>query len=281
MAPYIRAPSNALTSFVTNLNERATSPFAVKACYCVNASHEVHPDKLSEFIGIQGDSEASVVFNNWRGICESDTTRATAKGSDRKKGRLFVSGYKKAAVPRGGTVTLPYSVHVRRNASNFIHSLNVEAEFAVVHLRTERLGERDERINGYFAQCWAEVMRILQADILPKHPNITVLYFTDYGLLGSSSCLRKNCRGARIANATLAKNGLKATRFDPAKFNAVSDSGFVALVEQSVMALSQYLLLVGGGSFEMQILQQFKSQPTAKRGYSVCWADKVGSHRFM
>ena len=270
----------ALTSFVRNLNERATSPFAVKACYCVNASHEIYPDKLAEIIGIQGDSDASVIFNNWHGISESDTKKATSKGSDRKKGRMPVSGYKKGAAPSGGTVTLPYSLYVRRNASNFIRSLNVEAEFAAVHLRSERLGERDERTNGYFAQCWEEVMRILQTNILPKRTNITVLYFTDYGLLGSSSCLRKNCRGAIIANAMLAKNGLKATCFDPAKFNAVSDSGFAALVEQSVMAMSQYLLLVGGGSFEMQIYQQFKSQPTAKGGYSVCLGDKVGSRSF-
>ena len=269
---------NSLDTFVKILNERATSSFSVKACYCVNASHEIYPDKLAEIIGIQGDSDASVIFKNWRGISESGPI-TTANGYQ-KKGRLFVPGLEKAAIPNGGTVALPYSSYVRRNASNFIRSLNIEAEFVVVHLRSERLGERDERINGYFAQCWAEVSKILQEDILSEHPNITVLYFTDYGLLGSSSCLRKNCSGARIANAMLAKNGLKATRFDPAKFNAVSDSGFVALVEQCVMAMSRYLLLVGGGSFQTQIRQQFLSQPTAERGFTVCSADNIGWNSF-
>ena len=264
-----------LAVLVKNLNERATNPFAVKACYCVNASRAIYPNKLAEIIGIHGESDVSTVFNNWRGISGSDTIRTSPLGN-LKNFRMFVPGSEKAHIPHSYTVVFPYSLYVRRNASSFIRSLNIEAEFVVVHLRSEKLGQRDKRINGYFARCWEEILRILQTDILLKHPNITVLYFTDYGSLGSNTCQR-NCWGARITNEALAMNGLKASHFDPAKFNAISDSGFVALVEQSAMAMSQFLLLVGGGSFQTQIRQQFKSQPTAKRGYSVCWEDNIAA----
>ena len=267
-----------LAVFVKNLNERVPEPFTVKACYCVNASHAIYPDKLAEIIAIQGESDVSVVFNNWRGVSGSDAMQASAQGK-LKNFRMFVPGSEKANIPHSYTDVFPYSLYVRKTASNFIHSLNGEAEFAVVHLRSEKLGQRDKRMNEYFEHCWAEVLRILQSDILSKHPNITVLYFTDCGLLGSNTCLY-NRRGHEKTNAALAKNGLKASHFDPAKFNAASDSGFVALVEQSAMAMSQFLLLVGGGSFQTQIRQQFKSQPTAKKGYTVCWEDNITSHSF-
>ena len=268
-----------LAVFLDHLNERAAAnPFAVKACYCVNASHAIYPDKLAEIIAIQGESDVSIVFNNWRGVSESDTQKATPLGK-LKNYRMFVPGSETALTPHSYTDVFPYSLYVKSNASNFIHSLTGEAEYAVVHLRSEKLGQRDERINGYFAQCWAEVKRILHSDIVPNHPNMSILYFTDYGLLGSDTCLH-NCRGARITNAALASDGLKASHFDPAKFNARLESGFVALVEQSAMAMSRFLLLVGGGSFQTQIRQQFKSQPTAKKGYTVCTDDKIATHSF-
>ena len=267
-----------LAVFAENLNERAPNPFAVKSCYCVNASHAIYPNKLAEIIGILGESDVSVVFNNWRGTSGTDTKKTSPLGN-LKNFRMFVPGSEKAHIPQSFTDVFPYSLYVRKNASNFIRSFNGEAEFAVVHIRSEKLGQRDNRINGYFAQCWTEVLRILQSNILSKHPNMTVLYFTDYGLLGSDTCLH-NCRGAKITNAALAENGFKISHFDPTKFSATSDSGFVALVEQSVMAMSQVLVLVGGGSFQTQIRQQFKSQATARKGYEVCWEDKIAMQRF-
>ena len=262
-----------LDEFVKKLNSRTTNPFVVEACYCINASRAIHPNKFAEIIAIQGDSGASVVFNEWRGLSPSDAKKATDAGY-KLNFRMFVPELKNVVFPNEHTVAFPYSSYVRGNASNFLRSLNVEAEFVAVHIRSEKLGIKERWVKGYTTQCWAEVTKILQEDILSEHPNITVLYFTDYGPLGSISC-KSNCGGATITSEALAKNGLNVSRFDPAMFNAVSDSGFVALVEQCAVSMSKYVILAGGGSFQSQVRQQFLSQPTAKKGYKVCWENTI------
>ena len=97
--------------------------------------------------------------------------------------------------------------------------------------------------------------------------------------MGSISC-RSQCSGATITSEALAKNGLNVSHFDPAMFNAISDSGgCYTCIEQCAMSMSKYLvlpwLLGVAHSNHRFTSMQFLIHPTVKRGYKVCWEDKV------
>ena len=74
-----------LAAFVDKLIKITTDSFVAKAFDCVNVSYGIHSKKLPEIIGMQGESEASVVLNNWS---PSDAKKATALGCP-KNFRMF------------------------------------------------------------------------------------------------------------------------------------------------------------------------------------------------
>ena len=108
---------------------------------------------------------------------------------------------------------------------------------------------------------------------------LMTLYFTDYGSFGSSTC-HNTCRGAKILDSLFSVHKLQVTHFSPSSFNAIQDSGFVALVEQQAVASAHTLILVGGGSFQTQLHRRFRKYNPTGSVYRVCWSDS-GSVELM
>ena len=66
-------------------------------------------------------------------------------------------------------------------------------------------------------------------------------------------------------------NESNAAEFDPVKFGAPKNSGFVSLVEGQVLTGGQTLVVFGGGSFQTSIIDRFRTTHSADIVYySLC-----------
>ena len=248
------------------------APFHVGRCLCINASLVNEPKELLKKIGLQDDKEFTVIFNDWRGIANSDAPKHAPQGL-LKNFRMFVPSSRISMWPHPSHNVMPTSSSVRGNATKFLKQLTAGKDFIAVHFRSEKLGQVGRRIPRFVETCFANVMK-LRNEILSRDSDskLVTFYFTDYGRFGSSTC-RRSCNGAQQVHSQLTARRLRVTQFTPAKYKALSDSGFVAMVEQEVIASARTLILVGGGSFQSQIRQRFKKYRNKGVVYAACWDD--------
>ena len=255
------------------------APFHVDRCLCINASLVNEPKELLKKIGLQDDKEFTVIFNDWRGIANSDAPKHAPQGL-LKNFRMFVPSSRISMWPHPSHNVMPTSSSVRGNATKFLKQLTAGKDFIAVHFRSEKLGQVGRRIPRFVETCFANVMK-LRNEILSRDSDskLVTFYFTDYGRFGSSTC-RRSCNGAQQVHSQLTARRLRVTQFTPAKYKALSDSGFVAMVEQEVIASARTLILVGGGSFQSQIRQRFKKYRNKGVVYAACW-DDTAMHKRM
>ena len=96
----------------------------------------------------------------------------------------------------------------------------------------------------------------------------------DYGAFGSHDS--RIVGGIAVSEDTLKKRHIQPVHYDPRKYGGMQDQGYVALVEQSSIAHSKVLILVGGGSFQYQMKARFKQHNgTGRALYSVCHTKNV------
>lgn len=262
--------SKIVTRFHDMLNDETNysgfKHFEVNRCLCVNASLPTEPDDLLSKINLPS-SKFTVVFSDWRGIASIDVPKKAPQGILRNF-RMLVPSFRKHKMPHPSRNALPLSSDVKKNATQFLYQLTEGQPFIAVHYRSEKLGQVEKRIPNYIDVCFQKSLEV--KDTLLSE-STKVLYFSDYGSYGSNTC-HNDCRGARHLDTHLFAKNIKLTHFTPSKYNAVPDSGFVAFVEQEIIASAEALVMVGGGSFQSQILRRFKEYKK-HIAYIVCWDD--------
>ena len=250
-------------SFLSNTKE-----FQVHRCFCVNASLPNEPNDLLKLTNLHNSDDFSVIFTDWRGISSSNIPKKAAQGT-LKNFRMFVPSAVHTLWPHPSHTVFPISSMVRGNATKFLKRVAGAKNFIAIHFRSEKIGQAEKRIPFFTERCFIQA-NILRDKILSKDIELVTLYFSDYGDYGSSTC-RNNCNGPKKLRALFTANKLQVTHFHPKSYKAVPDSGFVALVEQEAMASAHTLLLVGGGSFQSQLEQRFKSYNRGGVVHRLCW----------
>ena len=228
-----------------NRNTQLMPAFKISHICCVNGSHQTYREEMAEKCGINKDGDVTVVFTDWKGV------------SPKKGFRVFAPEVTGVHLPHPSIDVYPYSQSVLSNASTMLHSLTNGKDFIGIHLRTEKLGQQNFKIKGFFEQC-LKLMQSAQSKILAENNyNLTYIYFADTGRYGSRSCIR-HCLSIKVIERTFEKYGIKVTHYNPYKFGGLSDSGFVATVEQEALSRAKILVLVGGGSFQSQVATRYK-----------------------
>ena len=246
------------------------SPFFVKRCLCVNAKQNTEPVVLLEKVGLHRTDNFSVIFTDWRGISNSPP---------RKNFRMFVPSSKDTLWPHPSHVVFPISTHVRGNATELLSKVASGEKFVAIHFRSEKIGQIETRKKNFTETCFAKALQLRDKLTFNYEAKLRTLYFTDYGSFGSSTC-HNVCTGAKILGSLFSLHKLEVTHFSPSSFNAVEDSGFVALVEQQAIASAHALILVGGGSFQTQLHRRFRKYNPRGNVYRVCSSDS-GSVELM
>ena len=231
--------------FLQYMNQDSSHfPFTVHHSCCINASHPTYSKEMLEKCHIPENGDVTVVFTDWKGV------------SPYKGFRLYAPEAKNVDIPRPSLDVYPYNENVLKNASAFLHLLTNDREFIGIHLRTEKLGGVTA---SYFDYC-LNLTQSLKSSVLAKHNGGTfkVLYFADTGPYGSKSCIRK-CLKKEVIEATFDKYDIQIAHYSPKKFRGISDSGFVATVEQETLSRATILVMVGGGSFQSQVITRYKN----------------------
>ena len=274
-----------VTAILATINGEAVksnSPtFNIEEYLCVNASLPTDPASLNQQYRLTS-SGFSLLVVNWRGFSGHHLVGNAAKGSHTSH-KTYITNLKSTQHPSAPRDLFPFSKYITSNASLFLQILVNQSSFIGIHVRSEKLGQRSQRIKNFLSRCFNTTLKLRNKLLsLPENSDLPVLFFTDHGEHGSDSCL--SCAGARAIDKLFSQHNIRPVHFDPASLKTlasdhvtVNDSGFVASVEMSALSRAKHLILVGGGAYEKQAGMRFRELTnTSKQGHQlleVCWDD--------
>lgn len=226
--------------------------FHLSRYFCVNMSVLTTPQALASRVGIDPSGNFSVIIVNWRGTQEKDFVISSAKGAHTNK-RISMSNVCREPVSLTYDNLIAHSDIVLAATERYMEHLKL-GEFVGVHIRSEKLGEREPRLPGSFRKCFMEMLRILN-EVLLMQTNLTVVYLTDMGPYKTDSC--KNCKAGKQIQQLSEEHGLRPVSFEPHLVGSPDDSGFSAAVEMNLLASAKFLVVCGGGAFQNQAVLRF------------------------
>ena len=153
-----------------------------------------------------------------------------------------------------GNVDAFFNVKLKHIAQDFI-ARNLRPDFVSVHIRAESILFHGGNID-LVVKCMLKLSAAVKMMTNSMASELKVFLATDFSEFGSSSrsaSLRKN---AKSLMELLKKNLNPITQFQP-NYYSLSDYGAVAIVEMDILASGRRLFVLGGGSFQDWIRQQF------------------------
>lgn len=263
----VRSLVQMLLSSLNNEIRRGEHFSILRHC-CVNGSHETSPSELAERCGFdpQGGPLTLLVLN-WRGMTGGANVHRSAKGHHKSQ-RLIVRNSTSFKHPKGITDPFVHSHSILQLSRDFVKQLRlVPGEYTSVHIRSEKLGQRDRRVGGFLDNClnkaWSLATNITNGDRL--------IVFSDFGPLGSDSCY--SCKGGKKTRSFFKDNNVTKASFNPKLYKTRPDAGVVAAVEMEAIVNSKTAILVGGGAYERQILLLRGRNDYNKGVVKICWDD--------
>ena len=264
----------------SNLNSQlgendSAARFTTRAYVCIGTSRGFNPKELGKQFGFD-EGNASVVVINWRGVGNGTALTHSSKGIHPSK-RVIINDKKCLDRRNKGKVSnIRFSSSVLNAAGRFMTELGVrKGEFLVVHFRSEKLVFRESRFPRLLSNCVNEALHkkneIVTVDSVGTQ-RLKVLYFADVGTFGSETC--KQCSSVVRMERLAQKYNFLLTHFSPTKYNLPADRGFVAAVEMVVMSRAGHMILVGGGSFQSQLMQRFNWSSKWSSTLTLCSNDQ-------
>ena len=276
-------------------------PFKITRVLCLNPEYTYTSDTLSKYISLPG----TAIFTNWLGCCLNECTIHNVKETnDHTLGDHTVGDYSPVSQwPWSHCKTsLRFSVPTRmsymgrvRDAQVFHHSrimyaakrqleymgIDQKKGYVSIHIRIERIIRDAAESNfklwprnklNFMEKCVEKILDRLQQllTLIQAEKQILSKYLlvTDISEYGTNSLTTSTL----LNDAQLFLEIFKSHRVQVHHCNLalLSDhdahnSGYVSLVEMSMLALGQKLLLVGGGGFQMNIAHKFYSLRGRKR----------------
>ena len=221
------------------------SNFRISQVVCLYAAYPTTPVKVRNAITriCPTCDTASVIFSYWKGVTShaKDLTVPVSRPS------LCLPNIR---FPRFILEAYPFSETIKTMANKFVTDTVGKSPFIIVHVRSEKIGYTKKQQGFTFDECLNKTLN-LRDKILKKHSGLQVIYVTDYGKYGSHTIHKKECLGKILTQHAFHEMGIKPAHFDPVTYNSLSDSGFVAGVELSAMSQATYVILLGGGKFQV------------------------------
>ena len=229
----------------TEAHKQSAKQFIIKKCCYVLAAHGTSPHEISSLCGFNLLDRKTILIDQWRGYNDRRWFRVIMKN--------FLVSHPSPWTP------LPYSKKVTKTSTVLLKKhlgKSSNMKFVGVHLRSEKIKLRASNNVTIINQCFEKVYQ-LSHEIASNYSGIPVIYFGD----GYSHA---------VFGKQLSKNNiaiLQCNRNVPPKERNLA---FDALVEQDMVSRAEVLIMLGGGSFQMQILSRYYTFPNARLAYQVC-----------
>lgn len=237
------------------------SPFNMVGCYSIDAWYNYDLNDVRTIISSWHleRSNISIFFLSWTGF-----------GFHRMK-------MENVPISRKQLALFPYSRDVLRNASAFFKSITNKRNVIGVHIRAERLGEKKEFLlpdtdrYGYtlFDYCIEQVH--LKATQLANTHSADIIYLSDIGQEGTSTCDNYECPGFMWSTKSFVKYNIEPSRYNTKRFHGYYSTAFTASVEKSSLLFADYLVVVGGGAFQYDLERRFLMSHSPDHVYHCCY----------
>ena len=219
--------------------KRFLKPFHLVKCCGILASHNTSPQEMSSLCGIHDMSRVTILISNWRGI------------ENEPRFRLFMKNF---SVPYPDPRTpLPHSEGIVSSAQKLLTKKlgkPMLTKFVGVHLRSEKVLLKSNNFT-VFNQCFQLIYNLTQK-LTVRYPGLPVLYFGD-----------------GLTNKVFGKE-MNNHNIELVQYNMTEDKGYQAQVEQAMIARAEVLILVGGGSFQLQLYTRYRTHKNTGIVYRVC-----------
>lgn len=240
--------------------------FVIKEFVCIYQSAIITTDEIKQFIA---EEPRSIILTNWRGCAY--------RSCNIKAPRNLASPFRHKVLFRSNrpywytkNLHLPFNNTIRSAAVNYLHRIKISRPYISLHIRIEKLQRLDQGVNKYTFCCLGLLHSLIK---VLKDQYSQVLMITDVSQYGSDSCYTIQCmKYIRRFRTILANMGLVQTSYNPKLTGNSESSAFVSLVEMNMLAMGDRLIVVGGGSFESQIISEFlEFHPFSKsKVYHIC-----------
>ena len=248
--------------------------YEVVQAFCIMPRVEVSLEQIKKNVlahvhrDESGQINANVIFVSWQG-------RFTRPFTD-------MTTIQHCQLP---TDKIPPSQEVASAAESFLDYLGLQkSSYIAVHIRFEKLFDfafQDMRDPDLFLHCCMQKLDVVLKQLLNGCSNQTTpckpLLLHDYGPYGSDSCHHNGTwkkREVCIGSVEHLLSMVKVTSpvgFDPIKFAAPKNAGFVSKVEAMSLTDGQSLIVIGGGSFQASVVNRFRAKRKNKlHDYRLC-----------
>ena len=275
----------------SSLKFNGRNPKVVKII-CFNESALLSTSHFQSYLSPSGTAvhNTLVIFLNWRGCfifdCSAEAYQKWKQSGECQACPLNQPNIHRFRVITNSSLTdyaycterpIPHSEGTINVARRYLKMLNKPKPLIGIHLRFERLRSKVLENSG----CLESLLNSAISSIIKKlditmseRPSQHILVISDNSPRGSDTCKASKCASpARNVEIMLNNQwGIKTTTFVPELTGSPDHNGYVSIVEMNMLILCDYLIIVGHGNFQEQLVGSFLA--SGKRNSHLLWIGK-------
>ena len=241
--------------------------FVIKEYICIMPSLDMTTDEMKQLIG---EEPRTILLSEWRGCAyRSCDIQAPRNAVSPTRYRILYH----STGPRSYTkdLLLPFNDSIESTAVDHLRRIKISNPYVSLHIRIEKLQRLNQVINNHTYCCLGLLERLMKS--LKDRQFVQTLMISDIGEYGTDSCSDIKCiQYTRKVQSMLTSMGLVQTNYNPKLTGGGSNESpaFVSLVELNMLAMGDWLVVVGAGSFKYQIITQFLQSNPVNKVYHIC-----------
>ena len=255
--------------------------FHIKKTVCIDykkeASHYFKKETFRDKIFQGTEQNISIIFNVWEGVRTSGSQRVAIRGSKCNNELDKLANVNTAPQPISKITYSPFTSCPNmpsRRILNFLEIFKMKhlmgTKYVSVMLRTQKMNQSIISTQPEGNSCIGEII-LDWKKIVAGHNLTQTLFFTDVGEFGS---LTWNSESANkfsqyLENLLKLKMTLNEVNSALTEITGSTDRVQIALLHRLLVAHSECVIIIGGGTFQMQTLNMYAHLHVGRECYSV------------
>ena len=262
-----------------------TKRFKVVKTLCLDPYSAYQSTYLQQHMK-QNGTPGTIIFTVWRGCIFSRCSlhyKAKYSSYNRNPGLFRFAVFTENDFNPPPSPELLSHLHqpdLLRTAKAFLERIGIHPPFLSIHVRSERIAIDGSKLKRpYYYDCCMKQLKKTVDRVRKEYSgdHERLLLITDKSSqYGTDTCQRSGA-SCKTSDTDAITDILKSfnwtiVHYDPVISNGVSNSGYVSLVEMSMLSLGEKLILVGRGSFQEVLQQKFLSHKGRTKAdvYHIC-----------
>ena len=256
--------------------------FHIKKTVCIDykkeASHYFKEEKFRDKIFQGTEQNISIIFNVWEGVRTSGSQRVAIRGSKCNNELTKLTRVNMASSQPISKITYsPFTLcpfMPSKRILNFFEIFKTKHLFGVkyvaVMLRTQKMNRSIISTQPEGNSCIGEII-LDWKKIVADHNLTQTLFFTDVGKFGSLTWNSESANNFSQYLEDLLKLKMTLNEVNSAltEITGSTDRVQIALLHRLLVAHSECVIIIGGGTFQMQTLNMYAHLHVGRECYSV------------